>query len=101
MIENNYFLHNDSMVSEMGGKVMNTETTGHNYGFSLRGTIEGTAISFSEEFKKIDPQVTGFYVFESEVDIFHPLSIKKHIFVAEKFGGSYESDGPQDELGRF
>merc|ERR1712212_1363339 len=46
--------------TEMGGKVMNTETTGHNYGFSLRGTIEGTALSFSEEFKKVDPQVTGF-----------------------------------------
>merc|ERR1711970_1142774 len=55
--------------TEMGGKVMNTETTGHNYGFSLRGTIEGTALSFSEEFKKVDPQVTGYYVFESEKNL--------------------------------
>jgi len=55
--------------TEMGGKVMIAETTGNNYGVSIRGTIEGTALSFSEEFKRICPQVTGLYVFESEKNL--------------------------------
>jgi len=55
--------------SEMGGKVMITETVSHNYGMSLRGTIEGTALSFSEEYKRVSPQVTGFYVYESEKNL--------------------------------
>jgi len=55
--------------TEMGGKVMNTETTGNNYGMTLRGTIEGTALSFSEEFKRVSPQVSGFYVFESQKNL--------------------------------
>ena len=46
---------------------MITENVVHNYGMSLRGTIEGTALSFSEEYKRVSPQVTGFYVYESEV----------------------------------
>lgn len=52
--------------TEMADKVMITESVFHNYGMSLRGTVEGTALSFTEEFKKVSPQVTGFYVFESE-----------------------------------
>jgi len=52
--------------SEMGGKVMVTESTVHNYGISIRGTLEGTALSYREEFKKVSPKVDGFYVFESD-----------------------------------
>merc|ERR1711910_232949 len=51
---------------EMGGKVMVTESTVHNYGMSVRGTVEGTACAFKEEFKKVSPKISGYYVFESE-----------------------------------
>ena len=39
----------------------------NNYGMSLRGTIEGTALSFTEQFKKVSPKVSGFYTLENEV----------------------------------
>jgi len=55
--------------TEMGGKVMIAETTGNNYGVSIRGTIEGTALSFSEEFRRVSPQVTGLYYLESEKNL--------------------------------
>ena len=46
---------------------MTNESVVHNYGMSMRGTVEGTGLSFTEEFKRVSPQVTGFYAFESEV----------------------------------
>jgi len=52
--------------AEMGGKVMVTESTVHNYGMSVCGTVEGTACAFKEEFKKVSPKISGYYVFESE-----------------------------------
>ena len=39
----------------------------NNYGMCLRGTIEGTALSFTEQFKKVSPKVSGFYTLENEV----------------------------------
>jgi len=52
--------------TEMGGKVMVVETTMHNYGMTIRGTVEGTALSFKEECKRVAPTVSGFYAFESD-----------------------------------
>ena len=46
---------------------MVSDSTVNNYGMTICGTIEGTALSFREEFKRVSPKVTGFYVFESEV----------------------------------
>ena len=46
---------------------MTNESVVHNYGMSMRGTVEGTGLSFTDEFKRVSPQVTGFYAFESEV----------------------------------
>eukprot|EP00090_Calanus_glacialis_P019700 TRINITY_DN3020_c0_g1_i1.p1 TRINITY_DN3020_c0_g1~~TRINITY_DN3020_c0_g1_i1.p1 ORF type:complete len:442 (+),score=134.66 TRINITY_DN3020_c0_g1_i1:166-1326(+) len=50
----------------MGDKTMVSDSTVNNYGMTICGTIEGTALSFREEFKRVSPKVTGFYVFESE-----------------------------------
>ena len=86
----------------MGGKVMIAETTGNNYGVSIRGTIEGTALSFSEEFKRICPQVTGLYVFESEVGvILIILSELIFAFVTEKPGSYNEDHDTSAEVGRL
>eukprot|EP00091_Calanus_sinicus_P010425 TRINITY_DN2424_c0_g1_i7.p1 TRINITY_DN2424_c0_g1~~TRINITY_DN2424_c0_g1_i7.p1 ORF type:complete len:238 (+),score=77.13 TRINITY_DN2424_c0_g1_i7:163-876(+) len=56
--------------TEMGDKVMITENVVHNYGMSIRGTVEGTGLSLTEEFKRVSPQVTGFYAFESEEGLY-------------------------------
>jgi len=70
--------------TEMGGKVMVTESTMHNYGMSIRGTLEGTALSFREEFKKISPKVDGFYVFESDKGMGEMVKLMlPHMEVAE------------------
>jgi len=50
--------------SEMGDKVMESELQFHNYGISIKGSMEG--VCFTEEFKKITPKFSGFYKFESE-----------------------------------
>lgn len=55
-----------SSKMEMGGKTTISESVIHNYGMSIRGTVEGTALSYKEEFKKVDPKMSGFYVFECE-----------------------------------
>ena len=49
----------------MGDKVMESELQFHNYGISIKGSMEG--VCFTEEFKKINPKFSGFYKFESEV----------------------------------
>ena len=49
----------------MGGKVMESNMQHHNYGISISGCIDG--VTFSEEFKKMEPKFSGFYKFESEV----------------------------------
>ena len=51
----------------MKGKVMETETIYHNYGCSHSGTIAG--VNFSEEYKKVDPNISGYYIYESGVSL--------------------------------
>ena len=90
------------ILSEMGGKVMIAETTGNNYGVSIRGTIEGTALSFSEEFRRVSPQVTGLYYLESEVGVcFIILPSYYPPFATEKPGSYNEDHGSSDEVGRL
>ena len=89
-------------LSEMGGKVMIAETTGNNYGVSIRGTIEGTALSFSEEFRRVSPQVTGLYYLESEVGVSFIILPKYYPpFATEKPGSYNEDHGSSDEVGRL
>ena len=51
----------------MGNNTMVSESVANNYGMTIRATIEGTALSFTEVFRRVSPTVTGFYVFDSEV----------------------------------
>eukprot|EP00092_Neocalanus_flemingeri_P047987 GFUD01054589.1.p1 GENE.GFUD01054589.1~~GFUD01054589.1.p1 ORF type:complete len:138 (+),score=36.22 GFUD01054589.1:103-516(+) len=39
--------------TEMGGKILNQECQFHTHGLSLTGTVEGTAVSLREEFRKV------------------------------------------------
>jgi len=50
----------------MGNNTMVSESVANNYGMTIRATIEGTALSFTEVFRRVSPTVTGFYVFDSE-----------------------------------
>merc|ERR1712156_323062 len=47
-------------VSVMG------EHTINNYGLTICGTLQGSALSFREEFRKVSPKISGFYKLESE-----------------------------------
>ena len=77
---------------------MVVETTMHNYGMTIRGTVEGTALSFREEFKRVAPTVSGFYAFESDVRrrIFMVLFTYIH---TERSGGACEDDDASDGCG--
>ena len=74
-----------SFCSVMGNNTMVSESLANNYGMTIRATIEGTALSFTEVFRRVSPTVTGFYVFYSEVQYWiHWLySI---LLVLERFG---------------
>ena len=48
---------------------MVSEQKWNNYGLMSTTTVEGTNIRFSEVFKRITPNISGYYVFESEVRI--------------------------------
>jgi len=48
------------------GDVIESVMTFHNYGLSVSGCLEGKNISYKEEFKKVCPSETGYFVFESE-----------------------------------
>jgi len=52
--------------TEMGNKTMVSESVANNYGMTVCGNIEGTALSFSQVYKRESPNVSGFYVFDSE-----------------------------------
>ena len=84
----------------MGDKTMVSDSTVNNYGMTIRGTIEGTALSFREEFKRVSPKVTGFYVFESEVSLRHMLLFLIS-FGTERIGCCNEDDLAGLGLGRF
>ena len=51
----------------MGGVVWVSDVVFHASGLTVTGTVEGHPGSFTEEFKKVSPKVTGFYQMESEV----------------------------------
>merc|ERR1719357_1566172 len=53
-------------VSVMGEHTMVSESTINNYGLTIRGTLQGSALSFREEFRKVSPKISGFYKLESE-----------------------------------
>jgi len=66
---NTYMFEND-----VGGVIMFTEVTYHNYGFSYKASIKDKNVTMSEEFKRITPKETGFYVFTSEKNGFELLN---------------------------
>ena len=49
----------------MNGKVMEEESVFHSYGLSASGTVGG--VSFTEEYKKVNVNVSGYYIYESGV----------------------------------
>merc|ERR1711915_153282 len=53
-------------VSVMGEHTMVSESTINNYGLTICGTLQGSALSFREEFRKVSPKISGFYKLESE-----------------------------------
>lgn len=55
---------------EMGGVVWVSDVVFHASGLTVTGTVEGHPGSFTEEFKKVSPKVTGFYQMESETGMF-------------------------------
>lgn len=51
------------MILEMNGNVMEEESVFHSYGLSASGTVGG--VSFTEEYKKVNVNVSGYYIYES------------------------------------
>ena len=61
----------------MGNKTMVSESVATSYGMTVKANIDGTALSCTQVYKRVQPNVSGFYVFDSEVWIsnffnFHP-----------------------------
>ena len=52
----------------MLGKTLNSELVFHNYGVSITNKIEGSNVTFTELFKRITPKISGYFMFESEVN---------------------------------
>ena len=52
---------------EMNGKTVAHNMTFNNYGMTVNGKIMGTDLTFSEVFKRVTPQISGYYIFESQV----------------------------------
>lgn len=57
------------------GDVIEAVTTSHNYGLSISGCMEGKNMSFKEEFKKVSPPETGYFVLESETGMVDFLKV--------------------------
>ena len=69
----------------MGTNTVVEEFVATNYGMTAKANIEGTALSCTEEFKRVDPIVSGFYVFDSQVGEFLVQHIQwKFIFFSER-----------------
>ena len=54
---------------------MVSESVANNYGMTVRGNIEGTALSFTQVYKRESPNVSGFYVFDTEVRPSHDFGL--------------------------
>ena len=39
----------------------------NNYGLVINGKILGTEVTLIEVFKRVTPQISGYYIYESEV----------------------------------
>ena len=61
----------------MLGKVLTSELVFHNYGVSICNKIEGTNVCFTELFKRITPKISGYFIFESEVNFNDKSKINK------------------------
>ena len=49
---------------------MVSESVATSYGMTVKANIEGTALSLTEVYKRVNPPVSGYYVFDTEVWIF-------------------------------
>lgn len=56
-----------SCFREMNGKTLVYTNSFNNYGMVVNGKILGTDLTMSEVFKRVTPQISGYYIFESEV----------------------------------
>lgn len=54
---------------EMNGKTVVHNMTFNNYGMVINGKILGTDLTFSEVYKRVTPQISGYYIFESETGL--------------------------------
>ena len=60
--------HNLNFVfREMNGKTMVQNMSFNNYGLVINGKILGTEVTLREVFKRVTPQISGYYIYESEV----------------------------------
>ena len=51
----------------MNGKTMVQNMSFNNYGLVINGKILGTEVTLREVFKRVTPQISGYYIYESEV----------------------------------
>ena len=56
-----------SCFREINGKTLVYNNSFNNYGMVVNGKILGTDLTISEVFKRVTPQISGYYIFESEV----------------------------------
>ena len=56
-----------SCFREMNGKTLVYNNSFNNYGMVVNGKILGTDLTISEVFRRVTPQISGYYIFESEV----------------------------------
>lgn len=54
---------------EMNGKTMVQNMSFNNYGLVINGKILGTEVTLTEVFKRVTPQISGYYIYESETGI--------------------------------
>ena len=53
---------------------MVSESVATSYGMTVKANIDGTALSCTQVYKRVQPNVSGFYVFDSEVLIFNSFN---------------------------
>lgn len=56
-----------SCFREINGKTLVYNNSFNNYGMVVNGKILGTDLTISEVFRRVTPQISGYYIFESEV----------------------------------
>jgi len=59
----------------MGNKTMVSESVATSYGMTVKANIDGTALSCTQVYKRVQPNVSGFYVFDSEKGLANVMKV--------------------------